>query len=306
MHAIVRLGFALMILGSSCAASAEPECGLGFAFGQRDADAPQGVTPVWSDASGSALLFGEKLHVNTDGTRRSYRVDDFWGKRTALNNVCNAMSDGCAGLTSPQLRERREITQRAAANGWPQGELRATKLSERIIAFHGGKPCTTSDGFLVSATSLRKRRIDDVCDPANYVDSLAVAAIVLPQKPRDGASQFEQRNARIGDLAVAIGEENSDPVLAVVGDHGPSNKLGEASLALNGRLLGKSAEPTNYTDAKTWVVGRAFVLIFPGSRDADAPFLTQDRIDSAAQRRFEAWGGIERLKACRTDYGMAR
>jgi hypothetical protein len=44
------------------------------------------------------------------------------------------------------------------------------------------------------------------------------------------------------------------------------------------------------------------VLIFPGSGDRAAPFMNPGRIDPAAQRRFEAWGGVERLSACVADY----
>lgn len=47
------------------------------AFKQPDGNAKTGFTPVWSDHDAKALFFIEALNVNTDGTRRSYSVDDF-------------------------------------------------------------------------------------------------------------------------------------------------------------------------------------------------------------------------------------
>ena len=51
-----------------------------------------------------------------------------------------------------------------------------------------------------------------------------------------------------------------------------------------------------------WTVSRALVLIFPGTRDSANPFMTSDRIEQAARMKFEAWGGMTRLKACVREY----
>ena len=273
------------------------------AFLQPDGNAPGGTTAVWSDADGTALLFVESLNVNTDGTRRSYSVGDFWGETTALNNLCNAMTDACAGLSKEQKKTRKVVTQKALADGWPADELRRSKISSQIIPFKAGKPCPLIDGFMVSATALHKPAIQDVCDITNYVDALTVPALVLP----GGANEFRSRGARVGDLVVAVTPGGADPVYAVVGDTGPPGELGEGSVALNGRLLGKTAAPTNYKDVKRgWVVPHAIVLIFPSSRDATRPYMTTARIDEAGKPRFEAWGGMPRLKACAEQYATAR
>jgi hypothetical protein len=282
------------------------------AFQQTDADAAGGKTAVWSDASGSALLFVERLNINTDGTRRSYKVDDFWGDKDALNNLCNAMSDACEGLNDQQKRERRIRTEEAAANGWPKEMLAATRISSSIIPFKGGKPCPTVDGFLVSSTSLHKAKVSDVCDISNYVDALATPALVVPGKPRLGVSQFAQRNAKVGDLVVAVRPQQLEPVFGVIGDTGPPNKLGEASVAMNGLLLKKTAPPVNYRElrgkspfeGKGWAVPATAVLIFPGTRDVKEPFMTVDRIDPAASQKFTQWGGTPRLVACLNAMGL--
>jgi hypothetical protein len=44
------------------------------------------------------------------------------------------------------------------------------------------------------------------------------------------------------------------------------------------------------------------VLVFPNTRDRENPYMTTPRIDEAAMRRFEDWGGVARLKACATEY----
>lgn len=269
-----------------------------------------GVTNVYSDPAGRALLFVDDLKINTDGTRRSYSVEDFWGKSRALNNLCNAMSDACAGLSDGELQKRRELTQAAAAAGWPADLLAKTRISRSIIPFKQGKPCPAVDGFLVSATSLTKRPITDVCDISSYVDALAVPALVIPGKPQGGTSAFAARGAAIGDLAVAATPSGNNVVYAVVGDTGPARQLGEASIALNGKLLGRTQEPANYDEVRGrgnyhgrgWSVPKAAVLIFPKSRDATNPYLTTSRIDGAAKQAFEAWGGLPRLNACIAAY----
>jgi hypothetical protein len=289
------------------------DCGMSRAFMQPDGNAPGGATAVWSDPKATALLFIEALNVNTDGTRRSYSVDDFWGEKVALNNLCNAMSDACAGLDADALRARRIVTQKAHADGWPADLLKQTRISRSIIPFKGDKPCPAVDGFLVSATALARPNVTDVCDIANYVDALTVPALVLPGKLKNKPSGFADRGAGKGDLAVVIGPgQQASPVFAVVGDTGPGGQLGEASVALNGKLLGKTAPPKNYNEVRgrgefkgqSWVVKRAIVLVFPKTHDPKNPHMTVERIDADTKRRFDEWGGIARLKACAAAYAQ--
>jgi hypothetical protein len=288
------------------------DCDMSAAFAQKDGNAPGGVTAVWADPAGRSLLFVDRLNVNTDGTRRSYSVDDFWGERVALNNLCNAMSDGCAGLDNAGLKARRELTQRAAAEGWPAPLLAQTKIAASIIPFKGGKPCPAVNGFLVSATALHKPQVADACDITNYADALVTPAIVLPKNPAQGVlSGFAQRGARVGDLVVAFLRDKPEPVFAVVGDTGPAGELGEGSVALNGRLLGKTAEPVNYQElrgkgvfkGKAWVTPPTVVIVFPGTRNAADPWMTPERIEAAARPLFEKWGGIARAQSCSKSYG---
>jgi hypothetical protein len=87
------------------------ECHLTGACMPPDGHANGGATAVWSDQGSSSRFFIESLHVNADGTGRSYSVKDVWGDTSALNKLCNAMKDGCAGLSKDAVDTRRIVTQ---------------------------------------------------------------------------------------------------------------------------------------------------------------------------------------------------
>jgi hypothetical protein len=89
-----------------------------------------------------------------------------------------------------------------------------------------------------------------------------------------------------------------------VGDFGPHDKLGEASVAMNRTLngLAEGDNPKNGADADKRFRGpRSLVLVFPGKVHAenllDYP-VTRDRVVSIAKARFDAWGGLKRLDQC--------
>lgn len=284
-------------------------CDLQASFKQPDDGGAKNVE-VWAGGTHAALFYGGGLHVNTDGTTRSYSVGDFWGENTAVNNLCNAMSDACAGLSSNQLRDRRILTQKAKAEGWPKQLTVQTKISPSIIPFKANKPCPEVGGYLVSATALINPTVHDVCDPKSYADAMHVSAIVLPGRIHGKPTEFEKSGAGIGDLVAMLSADGARVVYAVVGDTGPSKQLGEGTIALAGALLGKTAEPANYREVrgkkpyqgKGWDVPAAYTLIFPGSRDSGDPYMTQDRINQAGAEALQKWGGVETLKACRDKY----
>lgn len=297
----------LLVAGALAGAAPNPPatCGMAVAFNHPDDNGGR-TTAVWRDPANKALLFGDALHVNTDGTKRSYKVSDFWGKTDALNNLCNAMSDACAGLDSVQLRARRMMVEKARADGWPAAAWTASRISSQIIPLHKDAqgrlvPCPEIDGFMVSATALTDPAITDQCNLARYIDALTVNAVVIP-----GSAAMAATGAKLGDLAVVMKPDGSI-FYAVVGDTGPKKEIGEISIALAGAMLGKTRQPANYDEirgkpphwtGKGWDVPNGFVLILPGTRDVANPYITAPRIVSAATPLFESWGGAERLKAC--------
>ncbi len=291
--------------------AAEPalaQCQMAFAFARPD-DKGTKTLAVWEDATaganGKALLFRDSLHVNTDGTRRSYNIDDFWGRAKAINNLCNAMVGQCAELADePAQRARRIATQNAYRNNWPEGWEASTRLSKMVILTGAdGKPCVDKDGYVLSATALHKNGTGQACDISHYVDALTTNALVLPL-PSAGQreTEFDSRNAKVGDLAVAMTADGQTLVYGVVGDLGPANELGEASVAYIRALLRRNDTPATYTivRSRAWTATNVTVLVFPGTRRpvSQEPYMEQAEIDAAAAPLFAAWGGLERLRAC--------
>ncbi|HEV2553236.1 MAG TPA: glycoside hydrolase family 75 protein [Bosea sp. (in: a-proteobacteria)] len=305
---MMRLGVvALSIVISGYALAVE--CRMTPAFSQPD-DKGKTSVAVWAEPN-KAVLFGGSMHVNTDGTKRSYRVEDFWGTKDAVNNLCNAMSDRCDDLTKPQMRARRILTEQAKANGWQRADLAATKIEPKIIP-NGpdGKPCAEKDGFMVSATALVDASVRDQCNPARYADAMILPAIVVPGRIKNVPTGFELNDAKVGDLAVVATRDLSKIVYAVVGDSGPTKDIGEGTIALARALLGKNHDPVNYREVRGrppfrgqgWDVPQTITLILSGSRDNRTPYMTIARIEQDAASKFAAWGGVERLRACASVY----
>jgi hypothetical protein len=292
------------------AAAAPPPCGMSLGFNQPDAGGSI-QRPVWESKEREALLFADGLHVNTDGTKRSYSVDDFFGTKQALNTICNAMAGYCTDLRTNGKSDPKKLAARAALlaqardEGWPKAQLVETRLSSAVIVMPGGKPCPEQDGFLVSATALTNPAVSDTCDLGRYLDALAVAAIVIPS-----GGAFAAHGARVGDLAVVLPVSGGAPVYAVVGDTGPSDELGEGTVRLAQILLNKPAPPANYDEirgrglykGKGWEMPLSAVLVFPGSRDAKNPYLTEARIEAAGAALLTGWGGADRLRSCAADH----
>ena len=116
-----------------------------------------------------------------------------------------------------------------------------------------GYPCRydaadgARNGYFVSSTTLENATPAraDGCAVHRYLDAETVPFVVLP------LGGFGQ--VHIGDIAVVQSKDQT--VYALVGDEGPGTKLGEASIALNAKLLGKSGEPM-LTMKDTWAIDR--------------------------------------------------
>lgn len=289
--------------------AAQHNCSMSERFKQPDAHGSIS-RPVLSDELRTVFAFKDSLAANTDGTERSYSVSDFWGTgesidgrgNNALNNLCNAMSDKCANMTSQQMRERRILTQSARRLGWPTELTARTKISPSIIMFKNGKPCESANGYLVNATALSNPRVADKCDQSKYLDSLSVKSIVVPR----GTNGFSANQIGLGDIAIVWRPGISQPIYAIVGDAGPKRELGEASLAVNKELNGLSGEPKNYLNVRgrgafvgqSWVSSTALVLIFKGDAGSNLGFPSQADIDRAGSQKLADFGGVARLQAC--------
>src|SRR6266446_7668301 len=121
----------------------------------------------------------------------------------------------------------------------------------RPIVQGSGDPCP---GAFVSATSLHLPGKDGKplprSSPFKYVDSATVPFVVVPPMIIKGVA-----GVVMGCRAVVTNTKNNQSVEAVVADGGPSNKLGEISLAC-AKAIGGPAGVGSTHPANTAAVGR--------------------------------------------------
>jgi hypothetical protein len=239
------------------------------------------------------LLFISDLKVNTDGTRKSYHPDDPRGKTLAVNKILNAMRRGQTIASFERVRD----------TGWPTPETWTVLLRNVIEADkETKKPCLNDDGYLVSMTADVAvaggfgRKGD--CDGSKWIDAGVVPALVLP----GGETVFRSQGARLRSPVVAAPlAAQSRTVFGLVGDIGPEDELGEASIAMNAELNGLPAGsfPVNYDDAKErFVAPASAILVFPGRELRLSYPVTRQRVQEHSRQIFENWGGESRLAAC--------
>lgn len=307
----MRQSIALFVCISFLATDAAPSyaaCGFSKAFTRPDEKGKvqvQVFEGMSEPALGGAraLAFVSSLKVNTDGTSRSYHVRDPRAQKLAINDMRNAMRSGSTIADFEAI----------AAADWTPVNKAWSIVSASVIEKDKltGKPCVTAEGFMVSMTSDfavngASSRMGD-CDQKKWIDALVVPALVLPKpNPSGSKTQFDSRGAGNRSAVVAMTLDGNDRLaFGIVGDRGPANELGEASVEMNRMLNGLPAGtiPTNYSDAKArFQAPRSVVLIFPGqaarmARPIDAG------IPGRVKTLFDAWGGAERLKGCLSELG---
>ncbi len=149
-------------------------------------------------------------------------------------------------------------------------------------------------GYFISATSLQNKAYKE-SDQRRYLDSRAVPFLVLPKR----SAFLGQGGARLGDLAFVMDPKTQRYTFAVVGDLGPKNKLGEASIALAAAIKGVAIDPatvTGNTMRKLVVPQEVVTLVFPGAKVA-APYGPAE-IAAAGIDAIGRFGGLDRLKQC--------
>jgi hypothetical protein len=313
--------FSAMIVASAAVASSTPvaaqnaACGFHRAFARPDQG---GLGTIWvyeGDASSAVgnekpLVFVSPLKVNTDGTRISYKVDDPRAKNGAINDIRNAYRDPSRPIS--------DFEAIAKADWLPINQVWRV-LSPDIIERdnrpgHDGRPCIDANNYLVSMTADSSvaggaARAGD-CDQSKWIDALTVPAIVLPQQIKTHPSEFLQKGALTRSVAVAITlAEPQRIAFGIVGDLGPVNKLGEASVAMNRTLngLADADNPKNASDAiKRFQVGLSIVWVLPGKENRLPYPVNADTVAAFARARFDAWGGADRLRACLAEVPEAR
>jgi hypothetical protein len=244
------------------------------------------------------LLFVSSLKVNTDGTRISYNKNDPRAKTIAINDMRNAMR---SGKTIAQFEA-------IAAANWQPLTITWAILSSDVIekSKQTGGPCVDAQGYLVSMTSDVAvpggfGKVGD-CKQDKWIDALTIPALVLPLPSGGTPTQFTSAGAVSRSPVIAM---TLDPArrlaLGIVGDVGPADELGEASVAMNRTLNGlpDGSVPKNYQDAVAhYQAPKSIVMIFPGSANRVTRPITAATTAAQVKARFDAWGGQQRLEEC--------
>ena len=138
-------------------------------------------------------------------------------------------------------------------------------------------------GYYVSATALSDRSLP-VNNPMRYVDASKIPYIVLP------GGLARRIGARPGDFSVVMNLRNGRSSFAIFGDLGPSDRIGEGSIALAENL-------GIHSDARIGGVRRGILyLVFPGSGNGRPR--TVEEINSEGEQLLRDWGGAVQLVEC--------
>jgi Fungal chitosanase of glycosyl hydrolase group 75 len=213
------------------------------------------------DAKPGVLYWTCPLAVDADGHPECYHPD---GSPPGLDYLANAGSPG---------------------NWWG------------IATDIGGKPYVQSKddmapGFYVSTTALEDNTISGN-KQARYVNSGKIPFIVLPSKPK-----FSSKQA-LGDLAMCFNTQNGKSSWAIYADIGPSNQIGEGSMALN-LALGLSDSPKTGGTSKEIIA----MVFWPGSRVGWPR--SAEELSAKAQELFAAWGGFDSCKLAMSQFDWTK
>lgn len=288
----------------------------------------------------SILIFSEKMKVNTDGAVRSYGVKDITAQNCnpnrggpstgdplaigcAMNTVCNgfgATKTANGVRKSLKCSEKVSVMQELASKNWDTRRLPEYKFNFYGIAVNGsGKLCINVDhpDFFVSPASTQSGLGGDVCKQSKYMDAILPSIVVPrcwtkdyyddnPLTCRRNLSNNVRPDVRSGDLVVLQRRDRiNGPIFALVGDTGPSNKLGEISVGMAMKALGRQAPRYLSESYRLSDVALMDVIIFRGANYSGHRIKEnwQD-IEDQSKARFISWGGgslqraQDKLKSC--------
>jgi hypothetical protein len=210
-------------------------------FEMRHDGEPERDIPIGRLPGTTAIFYESGMTIDADGAPNAYHPDN-----SGLDDLANA---GAPGVWEGLAKD---------SNGQPyiQG------------------PNDPFPGYYVSATALADRS-KPVNDPTRYVDASKIPFVVLPGK------MARQLGARPGDFAAVFNERNGKSSYAIFGDVGPSDRIGEGSVALAENLGIRS-------DARNGGTRRGILfIIFPGSGEGRPR--TIEEINGETQKLLQEW-----------------
>jgi len=220
-----------------------------------------GQTQVWtSDDQPDAFFFQAKMSLDADGAPKAYHMNN----AVALDYLGNAGKPGnwFALITDTGEKDGTPIVQGAS---------------------------DPAPGYYVSATSLVWDATKGQKAPRRYVDAAQIPYIALSPELRGKAPK-----AALGDVAAVINPKNGKVKYAVFADVGSVGHIGEGSVWLGNQL---QDTPDPNPDAKHGGFNSGIIyIVFPGSGAASGNPRSVADIESAGQKLFNQWGGMNHVK----------
>jgi hypothetical protein len=212
---------------------------------------PELEVPIWRLPGSPAFFYETGMTIDADGAPNAYHPDNI-----GLDDLANAGSPG----------NWQGLAKDGSGEPFVQG------------------PDDPFPGYFVSATALADRT-RAANDPARYVDASKIPFIVLP------GALARQIGARPGDFAAVFNRRNGKSSYAIFGDVGPSDRIGEGSVALAENLGVRS-------DARNGGTRRGILfLVFPGSGNG-RPRTIED-INAESEKLLQAWNGSSLISTCK-------
>lgn len=257
-------------------------CAQSFQIQERGIFSAQNKTVLLlKDASsdGHLILFSTRLVVNTDGSPLSYHPEDLTGQRIALNTIANAVAIYRTGSKENLCLNKKSFSEAIRVFKEYEGQDFQSVPQGYTIRWHNvlasevvngiQKPCIFKTGpykgYFGSLTSLKNGIAGNKgeCDINDQVNPLEVSGLVLA----GGNNVLKKFGASVGDLVIAYHPVTKNIVYAIINDTGPENNLGEGSVLLNMKLLGRSKLPVNRADAYGLTIkDQVLIAIIPRSR----------------------------------------
>jgi Fungal chitosanase of glycosyl hydrolase group 75 len=284
-------------------AAAQPTCGTDAGIVLRDRGKDKPVRRV-----GDAVVFTSGLRVNTDGAANSYHP--LGTEKGALNTLCNGIAitpktGRFAGQRITAIepasisgKERcqmiLDVFRRSMAADFtipPDAEIQWFAIATRPPERGKYRPCIQQSGpfvgFFVAQTSRAADSSKDVCDPSHWISSTEIPYVTLP------GSRLRAVGVTPGDLALVHRRlaDGDHIVVAVAGDTGNRDELGEGSIALHRALGNVSARPR-----PDGIVDGVTTFMFPRRRAAEP--ITAPGLESQKDALLASVGGQAAVVAC--------